>query len=142
MSLQRAIRRPSHRQTPSPNSGKVLAKSWRSPGENHSKHSEQPKRMKSQLRCGGLASASSIHQPLRANVLDTYPLIPICSERFTLSLPLPPASQGRRITTRYNHLKTMEATFCALGALFSRSWRSKRRQFAPLNCILPANKRT
>ena len=36
-----------------------------SPGENHSKHSEQPKRMNSQLGCGGLASASSIRRPLR-----------------------------------------------------------------------------
>ena len=60
LALRGAIWRPSLRQTPSPNSGKVLAKSWRAPGENHSKHSEQPKRMKSQLRCGGLASASSI----------------------------------------------------------------------------------
>ena len=62
MSLQRTIRRPSHRQIPSPNSGKVLAKSWRSPGENHSKHSEQPKRMNSKRRCGGFASAYSIRR--------------------------------------------------------------------------------
>ena len=35
---------------PLPNSPKVLAKSWRSLGENHSKHSEQPKRMNGETR--------------------------------------------------------------------------------------------
>ena len=56
MSLQQAIWRPSHRQT--------RAKSWQDPGENHSKHSEQPKRMNSKRRCGGIASAYSIRRTL------------------------------------------------------------------------------
>jgi len=59
--LRGMISRPSHRQTPSPNSSKVLAKSWRSPCENHNQHSVQPKRMNSKRWCGGLASAFSIN---------------------------------------------------------------------------------
>ena len=60
LTLRGMISRPSHRQTPSPNSSKVLAKSWRSPCENHNQHSVQPKRMNSKRWCGGLASAFSI----------------------------------------------------------------------------------
>ena len=65
LTLRGMISRPSHRQTPSPNSSKVLAKSWRSPCENHNQHSVQPKRMNSKRWCGGLASAFSIRRTLR-----------------------------------------------------------------------------
>ena len=71
LTLRGMISRPSHRQTPSPNSSKVLAKSWRSPGENHNQHSVQPKRMNSKRWCGGLASAFSIRRPISERCRST-----------------------------------------------------------------------
>ena len=127
MSLQRAIRRPSHRQIPSPNSGKVLAKSWRSPGENHSKHSEQPKRMNSKRRCGGLASAYSIRRTRclqrERSVQNTLPNVVLLGSLPPLTPP--PASASPPHPTMRGIVFAMCKVVFAFGLqsrLLGRSW--------------------
>ena len=125
LTLRGMISRPSHRQTPSPNSSKVLAKSWRSPCENHNQHSVQPKRMNSKRWCGGLASAFSIRRPLRANVLDTYPLIRSARR----GLPSPYLSHRPPKAAEVPTLATLVRRWRPLFALLGRSWRALGRSW-------------